>query len=226
LLSGGPESPHDSDDLRRQIAAKDEELSRSRAKLRAARSKQTAIRELTQKVRAMEGQLEQDRQKLVAAEAELRQFRITSPEVMAENEGLKEEIEELRERCRILKRHRSTMMEEVACLKLTTGRLQEELESSEKLITSLKSERDNMRAKLLSAQGFLDQCCTRMQQAEKESKRIKRHMKVVAADQGEMEAVQRENQNLKTRMDTLETDLEAYTERQRRNRIRRRPFRV
>jgi cell division protein FtsB len=63
-----------------------------------------------------------------------------------------------------------------------------------------------------------------MQQAEKE--RIRRHTKVVAADQGEMEVVQRENQCLKTRMDTLETDLEAYTERQRRNRIRRRPFRV
>jgi chromosome segregation ATPase len=219
-------STQGSDDLRRQIAAKDEELGRARAKLRAARADRVAIRELGEKVHAMEAQLEQDQQKLVVAENELRQFRITSSGVVAENECLKAALAELRERCRNLKRYRSTVMEEIASHKLTAGRLEEELESSEKLITSLKSERDDARAKLLSAEGFLDQCCARMEQAEKESERLRRHMKVVTADQGEMEAVQRENQRLKTRMDTLETDLEAYTERQRRNRIKRRPFRV
>jgi chromosome segregation ATPase len=208
------------------LQTKDEQLSRSQVKLRTSRSNRAAIRELREKVRWMEAQLEQDRQKLAAAEAELHQSRITSPDMMEENERLKAALVELKERCRNLKRSRSTMMEEVASLKLTAGRLEEELECSEKLIVKLKNERDAVRAKLISVESFLDQCCSRMDQAEKESERLRRHTRAVNANQGEMEAVQLENQRLKTRLDTLETDLEAYTERQRRNRIRRRPFRV
>jgi chromosome segregation ATPase len=170
----------------------------------------------------LEGQLQQERQRVVGLE---RGCELTG-RLSDENEILRGKLVKLRERYERLKQNRSTSMEELCDLKLTAARLEGELENAERLIVVLKNERDEVRAKLISAEGFLDQCCSRMSRAEQESEQIRKQMHALNTNQNEMVAVQAENERLRTRLDHLETDLEAYTERQRRNVIRPRRLRL
>jgi chromosome segregation ATPase len=210
------------DSLVAQLSEKDKEIQVCRStihglqgKVKKSQSTSPLIHQLKQRITALEEELKAGRQKLSEAEEQIQT--VKAPDVSTQPQ-----YEKLRTKYKNLKQYKANSMEELYSLKLTAARLEGDLESAEKTIVALRNDRDETRAKLVSTEGFLEQCVAKTKQVERESEVLRGRVQAVNANQTDVEAVQQENERLRSRMDHLETDLEAYTERQRRSVIRRR----
>jgi chromosome segregation ATPase len=140
--------------------------------------------------------------------------------VMQENAELKDKLESVKGECEKMKGIESALTQKMNEMMVKGAHLEDSLEDAERVITQLRDERNQLKTKLGQAESFLNQITERVRQGERDSMMLKEHMMKVNAGQGEMVELQMENNRLKERLDIMERDLESYTERQRRLRIR------
>lgn len=211
--------------LQTKMVEKDNEISHLRSKLHSLTSKishsntsdkDKKINKLKAKLSTLNQELKSDKEKLLAAQTELQKYQI-NPNMQADFD---QNYQKILNKYKKLKKSKKTTFEELYQLKLSAARLEDDLQTAERHAMTLKQERDDMYKKLVATEGFLDECTDRMKRAENETTILREHMINVNANQDEMTQLQMENLRLKNRMNLLEDDLIAYTERQRRNVIR------